>query len=391
MWTWQIFGKQEPIKPRGPGFIECMNTALVIPIYCPNEKVLPFLKNFKANDFGLFVVVDDGSGEQYQPVFDAIRDLGIFTVLSYPSNKGKGHALKEAFRYIYGQHPEIHGIVTADGDGQHTYKDILRVRDALAEHPDELVMGERDFDSPNVPKRSKGGNRFSSFYFKLFSGKKLPDTQSGLRGIPEGLFPLAIDEQGERYEYEMNFIMDATKETTIYQLPIETIYEDGNKVSHFRPFRDTCRIYRTPITYVLVALSSWGIDELAFFLISTFISNELVWRAFYGVVIARIISGLYNFIINMKVVFPSKGGRGQKSLRYAIMFVVNMGLTFGLTYAFASIPSNWALTFIKICVDTVLAIANYFVNWIWVFSKKKHAKKGAVKPEPAKEKGGDIQ
>jgi hypothetical protein len=52
-------------KTRGPGFIECMNTALVIPIYCPNEKVLPFLKSFKANDFGLFVVVDDGSGEQY--------------------------------------------------------------------------------------------------------------------------------------------------------------------------------------------------------------------------------------------------------------------------------------------------------------------------------------
>jgi glycosyltransferase involved in cell wall biosynthesis len=389
MWTWQIFGSRKPIKPKPGELIGYMNTALVIPIYCPNEKVLPFLKSFQPKDFALFVVVDDGSGAAYQPIFDEIRNLGLFTVLSYPQNKGKGHALKEAFRYIYGEHPEIHGIVTADGDGQHTYKDILRVRDALSEHPFQLVMGERDFDSPNVPKRSKGGNHFSAFYFKMFTGKKLPDTQSGLRGIPECLFPLAIDEQGERYEYEMNFVMDAAKETTIFQLPIETIYEEGNKVSHFRPFRDTCRIYKTPITYILVALSSWGIDELAFFLISTFISNERIWQVFYGVIIARVISGLYNFFMNMLFVFPSKGGHSQKSLRYAIMFVVNMGLTFGLTYAFSLLPNSWALTLIKICVDTVLAISNYFVNWIWVFSKKKHSKKPA--DLSAKEEGGDAR
>lgn len=361
-----------------------MNTALVIPIFCPDGRVLPFLRNFKESDFGLFVVVDDGSGDKYKSIFDQIRALGFFHVISYPENKGKGHALKEAFRFVYGEHPEIHGIVTADGDGQHTYPDILRVRDALLKHPFELVMGTRDFDSPNVPARSKGGNRFSAWYFHLFTGKTLKDTQTGLRGIPECLFPLAIDEVGERYEFEMNFVMDAAKETKIFTIDIETVYENGNKTSHFRPFRDTCRIYRTPIIYILVALASWGIDLASFAVLSNFVfPDSLLYKVLICTISARLVSGLFNFLMNWKVVFPSKGGGGQKALRYFIMFVVNMGLSFGLTYGFSYLANTlaaWIITLIKFGVDTFLAICNYFVNWAWVFAKKKHHHRKETEP-----------
>jgi len=391
MWTWQTFGYKPPIKVGASTFIQYMNIALVVPIFCPDSRVVPFLKKFKKEDFGLFVVVDDGSGEEYKPIFDEIRALGNFEVISYPENKGKGHALKEAFRYIFGEHPEIHGLVTADGDGQHTYQDILKVRDSLAAHPYDLVMGVRDFDSPNVPARSKGGNRFSVWYFHLLTGKRLQDTQTGLRGIPECLFPLAIDEQGERYEFEMNFVMDAVKETKIISVPIETVYLDGNKTSHFRPVRDTFRIYRTPITYILVALVSWGIDLAAFAILSNFVfPDSLLYKVLICTIAARTVSGLFNFVLNLKVVFPSKGGGGRKAARYFLMFAINMGLSFGLTYGFSYLAHTmapWLITLIKFGVDAFLAICNYFVNWAWVFAKNKRQDKNSESIE----KSGEVK
>jgi hypothetical protein len=38
-------------------------------------------------------------------------------------------------------------------------------------------------------------------------------------------------------------------------LSIKTIY-DGNKTSHFHPVRDSFRIYKTPLLYLIVALLS---------------------------------------------------------------------------------------------------------------------------------------
>jgi glycosyltransferase involved in cell wall biosynthesis len=224
-----------------------MNIALVIPIYQPNEQVLPFLRQVQAQDFVRVYVVDDGSGEKYAPIFETISHFPSFEVISYPNNQGKGHALKTGFMAAKKEWgAKLEGIITADGDGQHAYADILRLRNTLIENPTSLVMGVRNFSDPSVPRHNRIGNRLSAVYFRLASGVKLSDTQTGLRGIPASLFALALSSRGERYEYEMNFLMEAVREAPLVSLPIQTIY-DGNKSSHFHPFRDSFRIYRTPI------------------------------------------------------------------------------------------------------------------------------------------------
>src|SRR5574344_2786391 len=121
-----------------------MKQALLIPIYQPNAKVLPFLKSMNPGDFSLFVVVNDGSDSKFDPIYEEISKLPSFHVVSYKANGGKGHALKEGLKYILSVMPDVSGVVTADGDGQHAYRDILKVRDALAASPSSLVMGVRD-------------------------------------------------------------------------------------------------------------------------------------------------------------------------------------------------------------------------------------------------------
>jgi putative flippase GtrA len=345
-----------------------MNQALIIPIYQPNDKVLPFLKSFAPNDFTRFIVVDDGSGENYDPIFEEIKKLPNFLVLSYPDNGGKGHALKMAFSLILKVCPDVEGVVTADGDGQHLKEDILHVRDELALHPTSLVMGVRDFSGKNVPTHNRLGNRFSSFFFHLSSGVKLGDTQTGLRGIPGNLFALALESEGERYEYEMNFLNEAVKMAPLIQVKITTVYDD-NKSSHFHPFRDSVRIYKTPLLYLLEALTSWGIDEGLFALFTAIGPDAMLYKVLVGVVAARVISGSYNFILNYLLVFNNRGGFARKLMKYTLVFLINMGLSFGLTYAFSFLPTS--LVFIKFVVDIVLFIANYFVSKAWIFAKKK--------------------
>lgn len=349
-----------------------MKQALVIPIYQPNEKVLPFLSLFKSNDFALMIVVDDGSGLAYQSRFDQIKNLGTFQVISYGKNGGKGHALKTAFQEIISHHPEIQGIVTADGDGQHAYEDILKVRDALDLAPNHLVMGVRDFTGKDVPHHNKVGNNLSALYFKMATGVKLNDTQTGLRGFGSNLFALSLGAKGERYEYEMNFLMEAVKEAPLTKVGIQTIY-DGNKSSHFHPVRDSLRIYKTPLLYAIVALASAGID-LGFFSLFTAIGpSDTLYKILVGTIGARLLSGIFNFTLEYFFVFDNEGGFAKKLGRYSIIFFINMGLSFGLTYAFNYLPAN--LTFIKFVVDFVLFIANFFVARGWIFAKKMAHKK----------------
>jgi hypothetical protein len=344
-----------------------MKQALVIPIYQPSANVLPFLKSFKRDDFALMVVVDDGSGLRYQDVFNAIKALDNFEVLSYAKNGGKGHALKTAFHYLTAHHPEIQGIVTADGDGQHAYEDILKVRDTLNANPSHLVLGVRDFHAKDVPTHNRLGNEISALYFRLATGVKLNDTQTGLRGFGANLFSLALQNPGERYEYEMNFLLEAVKEAPLTTVAIQTIY-DGNKSSHFHPVRDSLRIYRTPLLYALVAILSAGIDLGFFTLFTTVGPSDMLYKILVATIGARLLSGAFNFTLEYYLVFENQGGFAKKLARYLIIFFINMGLSFALTYAFDYLPGN--LTFIKLIVDFILFVLNYFVARGWVFAKK---------------------
>ena len=352
-----------------------MKTALVIPIYQPCDKALPFLRSIDPSSFERIVIVDDGSGEKYKHIFDEIAKLENFVVLSYPLNHGKGYALKTGFKYVKDNLPEVKGIVTADGDGQHALEDILRVRDELEKQEGKLVLGARDFTSEDCPKRNRFGNRFSSRYFKISTGVKIKDTQTGLRGIPSNLFELAINTVGDRYEYEFNFLSDAVKEAPLSEITIKTIYDD-NANSHFHVIKDSARIYKVPLLYLAVALSSFLIDFGLFALIHHFGPTELPWMILVPYIGARLISGPYNFLMNNFVVFSGPEGFWRKLGRYGFVFLINMCLGLGLLYLFDYVfPQNIGLTVLKIFVEAIIFVINFFVSKMFIFAKKAREKR----------------
>lgn len=214
------------------------NVALVIPVYDPDEGRFPALVRRLLTDFAHVAVVDDGS-MRGRDAFDSIRGE-VDVVLEHSANCGKGAALKTAFAWVLEKLPDAAGVVTVDGDGQHAPEDVLRVAEELLRVPDGgLVLGVRSFGR-DVPFRSRFGNLWTRALFRILTGLAVSDTQTGLRGIPTHLLPRLLSIPGDRYEYEIRMLADARHHPTPpREVPIKTIYLDGNSASHYRPLRDT--------------------------------------------------------------------------------------------------------------------------------------------------------
>ena len=217
------------------------DTYILIPAYRPDHLLIELLNNLKKEGFDA-VVVNDGSDEQYDEVFKEAEKLAV--VLKQNINRGKGAALRFGFSYV-NLHPNNHNyVITCDADGQHAIKDIIKINDKLHE-TNNVVLGSRKFDK-SVPKRSRNGNFMSRLCRTLITKEYVQDDQCGLRGFPiKDVFNI-ITLPGDHYEYEMNVICNLQiKRLKFEEVPVETIYLDGNKSSHFKPSLDTFRIQRS--------------------------------------------------------------------------------------------------------------------------------------------------
>ncbi len=365
-----------------------MNTVILIPAYKPEESFVEFSRRLREEGHTV-VAVDDGGGELFAGVFERVEALGV-TVLHHEVNRGKGQALKTGIEYVYEQMPDTDFIVTADCDGQHRIEDIERVIEAGEKEPGVFVIGGRFRDrSVKVPLKSRIGNGFTRIIFRLATGTKIYDTQTGLRGLPKKLFPELIKVKGERYEYEMNMLlMLHVWEQDFVEIPIETVYINNNSGTHYNAFKDSVRILREILKFTAASMLSFLIDYVAFILLSTFVFKdggvniatlagldsgwvaEILMTFSLAYMCARLISGTFNYLVNRKLVF--KKGSGSSALKYLVLAVVLM-----LAGSFATgglLRLGWNKFLVKILVDGGLFAVSYFLQREWVFKKTKNAK-----------------
>lgn len=289
---------------------------IVVPAYEPAERLVEMVA--RLHDAGHPVlVVDDGSGAAYAALFDRAARAGA-EVITHESNRGKGAAVKTALAHLTQVRPKT-DVVTADADGQHTVADIRRVALALVEdraaNETNLVLGCREFGR-GIPLRSRFGNAVASAVFRVASGWRLRDTQTGLRGIPAAMIGWAARVEGTRFEYEQLMLLTVRRDGwSTRQVPIETVYLDDNASSHFRPVIDSVRVMLPVLMYTAASFASFLVDTVAL-LVLNFATGLLV----PSVVAARVISAVVNFLLNRRFVF----GRQSTSLvregaRYALL------------------------------------------------------------------------
>lgn len=240
---------------------------IVAPAYKPTDILVDFCKEL-GKYFQQIVVVDDGSGEKYESIFNEVENIDFCTVLRHYTNMGKGRALKTAFNYCLSlKNKEVFGVITVDADGQHCIEDILNVSRAMKE-TQGLVLGCRSFEDKKIPFRSRFDNILSCKVYNWLCGINISDTQTGLRGLPFRFLEMACCTCGERYEYETNMLLDAKEYGLEFvEVPIKTIYEKGNPSSHFNPLVDSLKIYTVLFKYSISSLISVLVDYAVYIML----------------------------------------------------------------------------------------------------------------------------
>ncbi len=346
------------------------DAVILIPALNPDEKLINLIKDLKSSGFEHIVCVDDGSGSEYRHFFEeAEKEYGC-DVLCHCVNMGKGRAIKTALNHIRNRYPELPGVVTVDSDGQHSPEATAKCAKAMIEHPDSLIFGCRNFKEEGVPFKSYYGNTITRSVMKLFCGVSLSDTQTGLRAIPQNLIEKFVCIKGERYEYEMQQILLCKElDIPIVEVPIKTIYIEENKGSHFNPLTDSVKIYAQFGKFIFASVSSFLVDIILFNLfVKAFIIpfSEGERYILIATVLARIISAVWNFLINRKAVFKAKTGLAKNAFKYAVLAICQLLLSAGLVTLLFRL-TGFNETAIKIVVDCVLFFLSYQIQREVVF------------------------
>ena len=223
------------------------NAGTVLAVY---ERLKPYIDDI--------LIVNDGSTDITLDILK--KQKQEVSVVTYKNNQGKGYALKTGFETALRAGFEY--AITIDSDGQHYPEDLPRFAEAMEQHPDALIVGNRKLVQKNMPGKNTFANYFSNFWFMLQTWQYLPDTQSGFR-----LYPLTylsgLGHLTSRYEAELELLVfSAWKGVSLVSVPIQVYYPPKEeRVSHFHPVKDFLRIslLNTVLCILSVCYGWWSI------------------------------------------------------------------------------------------------------------------------------------
>jgi glycosyltransferase involved in cell wall biosynthesis len=211
---------------------EKLKIVLVIPVY-NHGKTLRDVVIRSLEVCRDVMVIDDGSTDGGA---ETLSGLDV-KIIHHRENRGKDAAIMTAAREA-GIAGATH-IVTIDADGQHDPADFSRFIPLIEENPDAIIVGNRRFDSVNMPLLSRFGRSFSNFWLRVQTGYALKDTQSGFRA-----YPLASERVSHFHPFMDNHRLSVLNTMLTLRAIIPVLHrrfvpvkKEAEKISVFRPVR----------------------------------------------------------------------------------------------------------------------------------------------------------
>ena len=354
--------------------------AIVVPAYEPPRTLPAYLASLREKTPVPILLVDDGSRAEAAAVFRACTaSVADVELLVHPANRGKGRALKTAFAHLLETRPGLAGCVTCDCDGQHAPEDVARCLAALAADPGAVVLGCRAFSLAHVPWKSRLGNNAMRALFRLVTGRAFRDTQTGLRAIPADFMRELLDCPGERFEFETRMLLRLGRRKLV-QLPIRTLYADGNRATHFDPFADSLRVVSIVLAEGAAKFARFVISSVLSFALDIGLFSLLYYRAFpadaqarllLSVAAARTVSLLFNYSANRRFVFADaradRAFDGRAFASYLLLAAAILGASWAFTALGHRLLPAVPVAALKAVVDFLLFLSSYAVQRTVVF------------------------
>lgn len=229
-----------------------LQCCVVIPTF-NNNKTLSRILDGVLQYSESVVLVNDGSTDS---TLEILKLYPQIDQLHVAKNTGKGNALKKGFEraralgFAY--------AITLDSDGQHFASDIPVFLTALEKSDQKklLLIGDRNMNEADVLSQSRKGNRISSYWVRQVTGLDLNDSQSGFRLYPiKAMEPIYFFRNTKKFEFEVEVIVKSFwAGIKVEHVPIQILYDQEERVSHFRPVMDIARIVILIIWFLLVKI-----------------------------------------------------------------------------------------------------------------------------------------
>ena len=343
---------------------ETVRFAVIIPAYRPEPRLLDLIRTLVEKSIPAIVLVDDGSGPEFREIFLKAEEMPKVRLVRHAVNLGKGAALKTGINHALCTFPDLQGVITADADGQHHPEDIEQIARTLAAQPDRVVLGARTFDR-DVPLRSRVGNVVTRTVMHALVGHNVSDTQTGLRGIPATLLPHLLRMEANGYDFELDMLIGARRHAIpIVEVPIRTIYEPGNRTSHFNPLIDSMKIYFVLLRFSSVSLMTALLDSLVFYLAYRRLGSVAASQ-----VAGRLLAVAFNYFMVRRTVFFSRERHFYVLPKYLLLVCVSGAASYaGIELLYSS--SHMRPLAAKLLVETLLFFANFAIQRDFIFGKR---------------------
>lgn len=216
-----------------------MNLVAIVPHYRHLDTLPEVLSALRAYQVPV-MVVDDGSGSEFQAALQAVcAEVQLFRL---PENGGKGHAVKYGIRQAVAQ--GYSHALQIDADAQHRLADIARFIEQAARTPQALICGRPVYGS-DAPKARLYGRKITDFWNIIHTWST--DIKDGMCGFR--LYPLpptaAVIEQehiGNRMDFDNEILVRLYwRGVPLIWLDTPVRYQIGG-VSHFRAWADNLLI-----------------------------------------------------------------------------------------------------------------------------------------------------
>lgn len=194
------------------------------------------------------------------------------------------------------------------------------------------------------------------------------DTQTGLRAFDGHLLSKLLSISGNRYEYEMNVLLEfARQKIPMQEVQIETIYFDNNSYSHFDTVKDSYRVYKEIFKFSASSLVGFLIDYSLFSLLSLLTAGLSSSVSLYlSNIGAKVVSATANYTINRKLVFRSRAGIAKSAFQY---FLLAAGILIGNTALLHGLVDGISMNrfFAKILTEIIFFFLRWFVQHCFIF------------------------
>lgn len=200
------------------------NLWIVIPAFNEEKVIGQVISDVLKVGFKNIIVVNDGSKDLTE--VEAKKSGAI--VVTHIINRGKGAATQTGLDTAKKLNAKF--VITLDGDGQHSAKDIAPLYNELVQNPlIDVVLGSRFLVKQKIPFKKRLANLIGNYITFIFYGVLVSDSQSGFKGYNQNALRV-INTTFDKYEFESE-ILDIIKRNNlrIKEMPVSVLYTNYSK------------------------------------------------------------------------------------------------------------------------------------------------------------------